>query len=183
MNERDNWQLFEAALTDELCQNIIENFSTLPVADGTTFNSDATWRNSKVRWVNGEQGLKSILMPYIHEANGNAFNVDISGLISEMQFTEYSEEYAGKYKLHHDINWQNARNFDRKLSMVVQLSDPSDYEGGLLSFSEVTNPVQKSLQKRGSIIIFPSYLQHAVSEVTKGTRYSLVCWVKGPRWR
>ena len=31
----------------------------------------------------------------------------------------------------------------------------------------------------GTMILFPSYVLHRVSEVTKGTRYSLVGWAHG----
>ena len=36
---------------------------------------------------------------------------------------------------------------------------------------------------QGTAIFFPSYMEHAVVPVTKGTRYSLVCWVLGPNFR
>ncbi|BCU99421.1 MAG: hypothetical protein CM15mV27_1400 [Caudoviricetes sp.] len=29
---------------------------------------------------------------------------------------------------------------------------------------------------KGSIVVFPSFVYHRVIPVTKGTRYSLVCW-------
>jgi len=36
---------------------------------------------------------------------------------------------------------------------------------------------------KGSVLIFPSYINHKVSPVTKGIRRSLVAWFSGPRWR
>jgi predicted 2-oxoglutarate/Fe(II)-dependent dioxygenase YbiX len=36
---------------------------------------------------------------------------------------------------------------------------------------------------KGSILIFPSYTAHKVNAVTKGQRYSLVCWICGYPWR
>ena len=71
-------------------------------------------------------------------------------------------------------------SYDRKLSVVVQLSNSNNYSGGQLEFKETEAPSQFSTQ--GSIIVFPSYLQHRVTEVTEGVRYSLVCWAEGPRW-
>ena len=71
--------------------------------------------------------------------------------------------------------------YDRKLSVVVQLTDPSDYEGGIFEFKTVETPA--NFKTRGSILVFPSYLEHQVTEITEGTRYSLVCWAEGPRWR
>ena len=67
----------------------------------------------------------------------------------------------------------------RKISIVVQLSDPLEYEGGELQISDGgTNRVCE--KTKGTIIIFPSYLLHRVTPVTKGTRRSLVLWVTGP---
>lgn len=68
---------------------------------------------------------------------------------------------------------------NRKLSLVCQLSDPSEYEGGEFQI----NPGGSILvpeRTKGTVIIFPSYLVHRVAPVTKGTRRSLVLWVEGP---
>jgi len=57
------------------------------------------------------------------------------------------------------------------LSFVGVLND--DYEGG----NFVLNDKEYNLHK-GDLIIFPSNFMypHYVKEVTKGTRYSIVCW-------
>ena len=73
----------------------------------------------------------------------------------------------------------------RKLSMTINLNQPGEYEGGNLKFDfgphaggkrfhEVTE-----IRPQGSIIVFPSYVYHQVTPVTKGTRYSLVLWSLG----
>lgn len=180
---RDNWQLFPGVLPNDACNHMIANFSKLPEDDGTTFNNKADHRRSKVRWIYGETGLRDILLGYVNEANAVAFNVDVQQEMGEMQFSEYDSEYRGKYDWHHDINWLNEKNFDRKLSIVVQLSDPDTYRGGDFEFSEVQSPKKLDWKKQGSILIFPSYLTHRVTEVTEGIRYSIVSWVRGPRWR
>ena len=76
--------------------------------------------------------------------------------------------------------------------MVLQLSDPSEYEGGQLELKEskkdknsvsISEQDQKDIMKKGSIIVFPSFFTHRVTPVTKGTRMSLVAWVSGPLFR
>jgi len=180
---RDNWQLFKGELTKAFCEKLIENCKNLPEADGATFNGNQNHRRSKVRWLYGEKGLQDILLHYVNIANAEAFNVNIQQEMYEMQFGEYDAEYGGKYDWHHDVNWENSKNFDRKLSIVVQLSDPETYEGGDFEFSEVESPKKEDWGKQGSILVFPSYLTHRVTEVTSGVRYSLVSWVRGARWR
>jgi len=180
---RDNWQLFSGALSADACNHMIANFSKLPEIDGGTFGGAKDHRRSKVRWIYNEVGLQDALLRYVNQANAIAFNADIQQEMGEMQFGEYSADYKGKYDWHHDIDWQNGKNFDRKLSVVVQLTNPDAYKGGNFEFSEVESPKKEDWSKQGSVLIFPSYLTHRVTEVTEGTRYSLVSWVRGPRWR
>lgn len=180
---RDTWQMFTGALPSEMCNHMITNFLQIDPQDASTFNQQGDIRRSQVRWVRNEVGLIDVLLKYVNLANAVAFNVDIQQEMDEMQFTEYDSEYQGKYDWHHDINWQNEKNFDRKLSISVQLSNPESYIGGKFEFGEVESPDPEEFGKQGSILIFPSYLRHRVTEVTEGTRYSLVSWVRGPRWR
>ena len=70
----------------------------------------------------------------------------------------------------------------RKLSLVVLLSPPEDYEGGRLVLIDGANRYAIPKEK-GVGVIFPSWLPHEVTDVTAGTRLSLVCWATGNRWR
>jgi PKHD-type hydroxylase len=77
----------------------------------------------------------------------------------------------------------------RKISMTVNLNLPGEYEGGNLKFDfgqHVDYPQFhecEEVRPQGSIIIFPSFLNHCVTPVTSGTRYSLVLWVLGEPWK
>jgi predicted 2-oxoglutarate/Fe(II)-dependent dioxygenase YbiX len=61
-------------------------------------------------------------------------------------------------------------------------SRPEDYEGGDLELMYGNQP-QTMDKARGAFIAFPSFLLHRVTPVTRGTRWSLVAWILGPRWR
>ena len=115
---------------------------------------------------------------YFKTANRSAFGFDIDYL-PHSQYGEYTE--GSFYNWHHDIDWKADSAYDRKLSIVIQLSDESDYEGGNFEFKEMGTP--EGFRAQGSVLVFPSYLVHRVSEITKGTRRSLVNWIEGPRWR
>ena len=71
----------------------------------------------------------------------------------------------------------------RKLSFIMQLSDPDDYEGGNVIL--LTEGGQKYVvpRQRGTVIIFDSRTMHCVNKVKKGLRKSLVAWAVGPRWK
>jgi predicted 2-oxoglutarate/Fe(II)-dependent dioxygenase YbiX len=68
----------------------------------------------------------------------------------------------------------------RKLSFVMQLSDPDDYEGGNLQLLDEAGNSYIAPRKRGTVILFDSRTQHRVLKVTKGTRKSIVGWTVGP---
>ena len=97
-----------------------------------------------------------------------------------IQLTQY--EVGASCGWHIDVHWDTELAYDRKLSVVVQLCDPNSYEGGVFEFGG--GPVApEEFATQGSVLVFPSYLSHRVTEVTKGVRYSIVSWAEGPRWR
>ena len=181
---RNQYWFWQNGITSEQCDEIVRQCSLLQGSRGTTFSGsdvvENSHRNSTVRWVQDVPGIKELLWPYIWEANRLAFNVDISAIF-EVQFTEYDATEEQYYKWHHDINWDADTGFDRKLSAIIQLTDSELYEGGDFEFQTLKSP--DGLRNKGAVMVFPSYLQHQVTPVIKGTRHSLVTWVEGPRWR
>jgi PKHD-type hydroxylase len=77
---------------------------------------------------------------------------------------------------------------NRKISMTINLNAPGAYEGGNLKFDFGQHALTQfheveEIRPQGSIIVFPSFLDHCVTPVTKGTRYSLVLWTLGDPWK
>ena len=75
------------------------------------------------------------------------------------------------------------RNWYRKLSYSIQMSSPREYEGGEVTISGSSSEKWKANKQKGTMTIFPSFMQHRVSPVTVGTRRALVGWIGGPPWR
>ena len=77
----------------------------------------------------------------------------------------------------------------RKLSITINLNKPDEYDGGNLKFDFGPHAAGKrfheveEIRPQGSIIVFPSYVYHQVTPVTRGTRYSLVLWSLGQPFR
>ena len=73
----------------------------------------------------------------------------------------------------------------RKISITINLNAPGDYDGGNLKFDFGQHTTRsrfhevEEIRPRGSIIVFPSFLDHTVTPITRGTRYSLVLWTLG----
>jgi PKHD-type hydroxylase len=188
------WQMWEMRFSKPTCERIVSLAKLLPeeeakIGGGKDLGrTDNQIRRSKLRWLIGSMpDFKDLYLDVVdmfHAANRNCFGVDLWHL-HEMQFTEYNSENEGCYDWHIDTMFQDPKPSQRKLSMVIQLSDPADYEGGQLELQPwfMEPPSADKLKGQGSVIIFPSLLHHRVTPVTKGTRYSLVAWMEGPAWR
>lgn len=176
---------FAPSTLDEMIKSGLK-IEPVPAKIGTAQGVDENVRRSKLRWIQRDNEDYSTVFPVFdkmfHEANRKSFGFDIQWLPS-IQFTEYPAESQGHYDWHVDVFWETQEFYQRKLSMVVQLSDPGDYEGGELQLDEWKRPDPDLLKKRGSVIIFPSFIKHRVTPVTKGIRRSLVAWIEGPLWR
>jgi PKHD-type hydroxylase len=152
-------------------------------------------RHSDVTWLNDTWIYKEI-QPYVKLANESAgwnFEWDWSEPIqfTKYKLNQYYDWHADSY--HKPYNKKGNKNEDgkiRKLSMTLQLTDGSEYEGGELEFDfrNYDPPLRdedkhlkqaKEILAKGSIIVFPSFVWHRVKPVRKGTRYSLVMWSLG----
>jgi PKHD-type hydroxylase len=150
-------------------------------------------RLSDVSWTS-EQWVINLIWPFMTEANEKAgWNFDIRA-VESMQITRYGPD--GFYGWHVDGCADSLSTYNnpdnkfmhgnaRKLSMTILLND--NYQGGEFQFSnyhKLTHSVETpEFKKSGSLIIFPSFMEHQVSLVTKGTRYSLVAWFVGPPFK
>jgi len=117
----------------------------------------------------------------IKAGNAQWFGTDLNYNESP-QFGMYKSENKGFYDWHIDtLNEHASRPCNRKLSIVILLNDIEEYEGGQLELRH--SDVPQNFTKAGDALLFNSGLEHRVTPVTKGTRYSLTCWAHGPNWR
>jgi predicted 2-oxoglutarate/Fe(II)-dependent dioxygenase YbiX len=113
-------------------------------------------------------------------ANKVHFDYEIAGIVHGLQLIKYTAdgETQGHYDWHVDAG--NGSVSTRKISATVQLSDPRDYDECDLVVNDHGN-IFVATRERGAINLFPSYMPHRVTPVTRGTRYALVIWVHGSR--
>lgn len=172
-------------MTPEQCDDLIvkatmggfSDAATVPQAEGKAHEKN--YRITKEFYLD-DQNFPDIwngLAQTLVNVNNSHFQYDITSLEPPVVL-RYSP--GGEYKWHRDMGADYTAY--RKLSMVVQLSPVDDYEGGQLEyFSEgIKNPPDN---QQGTLYIFPSWLNHCVTPVTKGLRYSLVCWSTGLKLR
>ena len=176
---------FESAFSPEQCQEIINIGKTYPQEGGHTFSGaggeTSSIRSSTIRWIDYQdprvEWFISRLGHMATEANRQLYKLDLYGFTEKLQFTEY-EGQGSHYDWHPDIGPNMTK---RKLSIVVQLSDEKDYEGGELVIN--TGHLMAPSKKQGTVVLFPSFLMHKVEPLRSGNRYSLVSWISGNTWR
>lgn len=128
-------------------------------------NSDNTWIYERLAMI-------------AHQTNYQYYYFDMSGFEEELQLAEYGE--GDFFEWHMDFGPGPISH--RKLSLTVQLSDPGDYDGGDLQFM-INNKVVNAPREKGSVIVFPSFVLHRVTPITRGSRNSIVGWVGGIPYR
>jgi PKHD-type hydroxylase len=184
------WQFWEKHLNDKTIEDIIELGESFPAVDaglGLDGDKNHSYRTSEIRWIAindyRTSYLKELMWYYAKEANRNAFGFDIN-YMPDIQYTKYEAANNGKYDWHHDVFWTNPTTQHRKISIIIQLSDPSEYEGGDFEIDHQYPqlPAEKIKQK-GTVIVIPSFIAHKVTPITSGVRKSAVCWVEGPKFR
>jgi len=180
----EDWAFFDNAFTADQCDELIAYCKEQDLSEGKTgFKvSDTSIRDSKIAFIPPTE----FMVPYyqrlsaiVLSINEQFFKFDLHGFGENLQFTEYVAP-TGKYESHVD----RAYNIPvRKLSIIVQLSDPDTYEGGDFEWlPQIEHPV-KLPRTRGTLIAFPSFQLHRVTPVTKGIRNSLVGWINGKQFR
>ncbi len=140
---------------------------------------DKNIRASSNDWLYWDNWLAGILHNLIVAANRDYFQYDLSFFDCKIQATSYTKDQY--YDWHVDGNTIKPNGEERKLSISFLLND--DYEGGEIELAPL--PIDTSLYslKAGEALLFPSWLPHRVRPVTSGTRYSLVAWMAGPRFK
>jgi len=176
----NEWYIFEEALDKKTC-NKIKRLAK---------DNWAKTRISDISWVT-DQWVYDTIWPFMQEANQDAgWGYHIKAA-ETMQITRYRK--GGFYNFHRDGNgdqlsaYNNPQNafmhgHVRKLSMTTLLS--GNYSGGEFQFASYSNEECEistpEFKKLGSIVVFPTSMEHRVTPVTKGIRYSLVTWFVGP---
>ena len=131
--------------------------------------SETEWFFNRLSWIT-------------RQLNGQFYKFDLYGFCEDMQFTVYNGETNGHYTWHVDAGAKDSSMPPRKFSLVLQLSDPTDYEGGDLQVFTSAEPTSIT-KKRGLIAAFPSYTLHRVTPITSGIRKTLVVWASGPSFK
>ena len=189
---KHNYFYFKKAIPIKTCEKILEAGRKKIVEKAATFKGiDKKTRNCKVAWIN-DKWIYDIINPFIHTANKKAgwnFQWDWNEC---SQFTIYEKGHyygwhADQDSKSHKHQSKNINGKMRKLSLTLQLTDKTKYKGGDFQFKWIDTDKKNLLnitivddaKDIGTVIVFPSFIWHQVSPITKGKRESLVNWSIG----
>jgi len=129
--------------------------------------------NPETKWIYDRlQGVARAL-------NDRVYQFDLRGFSENLQYTIYHSTEGGHYGWHVDHGPIRVR---RKLSLSLQITDPSLYDGCDLQL-QAGNKIETAPRDRGCVIAFPSYVLHRVTPCTRGTRKAIVAWTTGPQFK
>ena len=175
---------WDKPLTKEECEFLISDCSLGEYHNAQTFKdldpllTTPDIRKTKIRWVDNSKLISYAMAGYVNDANYNYFKYEITHN-ETIQFAEYT---GGDHYTWHTDTSKDDGDVCRKLSTVILLSDPSDFEGGDFEIFH-GDKIEKPFDRQGSVIVMDSRDWHRVTPVTKGVRYSLVMWTMGPKFR
>lgn len=177
------------AFSNEELDKILEYCNQLDLSKGTVGVSNENdnikhIRESSVSWIKFNETTSWIydrLANITRNLNGQFYKFDLYGFNEDLQYTVYESTENGHYTWHVDYGASNDSP-PRKFSIVLQLSDADEYEGGELEIFTSGEPVSVT-KKKGLIAAFPSYTLHRVTPVTSGVRKTLVVWACGPSFK
>jgi PKHD-type hydroxylase len=183
-NASQEYYWFKNGFSKEHLNRLSKDIESIPFVDATTFTEpNPTIRKSKVKWIPQNETfewLYDLIKELAVEAN-SIWKFDIHTIIENIQYTEYDAADNGHYTWHQDIGPGNASK--RKISVTIQLSDATEYEGGDLQIWRGGNSIQTAPRGAGVSVLFPSYMMHRVSPMKRGIRKSLVLWIGGSHYK
>ena len=179
---------WEKVLSPKICNALLEDLTdkafTKSLIGDQKRESDV--RNNHTHFLPSNHWFEGILYNHVRYANQSAkWEYDITAIqniqISKYDGNEYYDWHRDSFLVIPDFVEQ------RKISIVVQLNDPSEYEGGGLELEFDDKPSEPTIINvitgQGDIVVFPSIIKHRAVEVTKGTRYSATGWAIGPKFK
>jgi PKHD-type hydroxylase len=183
-SRRRPWAAVDDVFTTDELDRIVQAGDRLASEEarvGRQGRVDPNLRTSRLAWFHTGQELDWVferLGGAASELNDRYFGFDLFGFCERLQYSVY-EAPGGHFRWHVD---SGSRPYPRKLSLSLQLSEPTEYQGGSLELMGSDQP-WIAPRRRGTLIAFPSYCVHRVQPVEVGVRRAMVGWVAGPEFR
>ncbi len=167
--------LYLKAFSPEQCDKIIRYSQSLANTPAELNYGDVDYskRKSIIKTLEVNESTTWIfdrMLSVMLHVDQKYFNFDVKS-IEKLQYLEYTE--GDHFHWHMDEGASPPFSM-RKITGIVFLSGPEDYQGGELEIIPVDK--NKTPAEKGFMVVFPSFKTHRVAPVKKGKRRTLVCW-------
>ena len=181
-NDLTMW-FYTDVLSEKDCDMLIKLYNQAPdeeagIGGGNAGTVDKTIRNVNRVILPVHKGIGARLAAVGLDANAQRWKFDITKA-NQSEFLKYPTG-GGRYKGHIDTFLsKDAANLTecRKLTVLAFLND--NFKGGKF-FLQTGHLKTYPPQKKGTVLVFPSFMLHGVEDVEEGERFSVVTWMVGP---
>jgi PKHD-type hydroxylase len=168
----------------EQLPQLVETFKSKIVNDRFDEPADNVKKTSRVGVMQYGELKQDVdrIVNIVYDINLYNFGFDLyqPNNFTTMLYNEYDAYYKGEYSWHGDGVLKE--QYDIKLTALLNCSD-TEYEGGEFKlFINGEWPITE-FNKPGSLLVFPSWIQHKVTPVTSGIRKSMALFFTGPNLR
>ncbi|WP_138843894.1 2OG-Fe(II) oxygenase [Rhodococcus pyridinivorans] len=164
------------ALTPEECDELLD-LERRSATDGTFAQSSVKVKRPA---MTGVEHVAERLYRAAEAANNEHWNLDVSGVRGVGINVYEVHDFIPK---HFDLFNTWGLDMTDKVSAVAMLTDPNEYDGGVLKFPDVASPCVTVPKTRGTVIVFPAFVVHEVSRITRGRRVIANVALHGEPWR
>ena len=168
---------WDAVIQEPLLKTLEAEIAGLAFTPGSLHGNhlDTNVRKSSVASFPGWHWFSGVLYNYAIHANEMA---NWRRTLSKPEATQIASYKTGEYyEWHADINPLSDAPLERKLTIVCLLSKRGEFQGGEL---DLRGAAETPPLGRGSVIVFPSVIEHKVAPILAGVRISATCWAVGP---
>ena len=173
-------------------ETVIKAGDALELRAGTVGNGgnqnesrlDEDYRCVETGALNNIDWLYERIISRVKWANDAQYRFTLNGIAEPVGYLRYTtksetQKVAGHYDWHQDFG--GGPHANRKLSLIIQLTDPSEYDGCRLTLFN-DGEWEVPYVEAGDAIMFPSWTPHRVSDIERGVRRALVVWIAGPQF-
>ena len=170
--------LFSEEKIKELNEQINKNF-----IKGEDSPASDSVKTSSVKFLK-YSSIKNLINPFVefcYKANEKFFGLDLYPLKDEKLLNYNIYETGTEYNWHVDAV-HGMTSEDIKLTCLLNCSE-ENYSGGNLNLFLHGEIKCNELNKPGSAVVFPSFINHKVDKLLVGRRHTLAIWMYGPRFK
>ncbi len=186
-NIQHRFDLHTRVFTPEECDEALRELNKYTTAEGVVIENGKVFLDYSLRRCDVTYAPRTATNDWVHtrleqvmlESNNKYWDFDIIDFSQPIRIMSYGEgQHFGS--VHQDIG--PGKTCYRKLTAILFCSEPDEYEGGeLIIYGADFN--YREIAQKGNVIVFPSYKEHLVTEITSGHRNAIVFRAIGPAIR